>query len=162
MTIVLLRVDERLIHGQVVVGWGNQLRPTKYVVIDDELAASSWEQDLYKLAVPSKTDVAFLTRAEACEAIAEMKDDPEARIVMLLRTLDTARTLAQDGVLEGMVLNLGGLHHRDGCNALRGYLHLNEDDRQALADIKHHGLELVGQDLPSSPKVPIEELLGNG
>ena len=44
--IVLFRVDERLIHGQVVIGWGHELRPERYVVVDDDLAESPWEQEL--------------------------------------------------------------------------------------------------------------------
>ena len=51
MAIVLFRVDERLIPGQVVVGWGNQLHPDCFVVVDDDLAGSPWEQELYSLAL---------------------------------------------------------------------------------------------------------------
>ena len=52
MAIVLFRVDERLIHGQVVVGWGTRLHPNRIVVVDDDLAVSPWEQDLYTLGLP--------------------------------------------------------------------------------------------------------------
>ena len=45
MPVVLYRIDERLIHGQVVMGWGPQLAVEHYVVVDDELATSEWEQD---------------------------------------------------------------------------------------------------------------------
>ena len=48
MPIVLFRVDERLIHGQVVVGWGSKLRPDRFLVVDAALATSEWEQELYK------------------------------------------------------------------------------------------------------------------
>jgi PTS system mannose-specific IIB component/fructoselysine and glucoselysine-specific PTS system IIB component len=44
MSIVLFRVDERLIHGQVVVGWGAELHPDRIIVVDDEIAHSQWEQ----------------------------------------------------------------------------------------------------------------------
>jgi mannose/fructose/N-acetylgalactosamine-specific phosphotransferase system component IIB len=57
--IVLFRVDERLIHGQVVVGWGERLHMDRIVVVDDELAGSAWEQELYCLGVPSRWTRAF-------------------------------------------------------------------------------------------------------
>ena len=44
MAVLLYRVDERLIHGQGVVGWGTRLHPNRIVVVDDELALSEWEQ----------------------------------------------------------------------------------------------------------------------
>ena len=54
MTVVLYRIDERLIHGQVVIGWGTQLHPDSYLVVDDALAASDWEQELYVLGLPEQ------------------------------------------------------------------------------------------------------------
>ena len=60
MSIVLFRVDERLLHGQVVIGWGNQLRPDRYLVVDEKLTVSGWEQDLYRLGAAG-TEVQFVT-----------------------------------------------------------------------------------------------------
>jgi PTS system mannose-specific IIB component/fructoselysine and glucoselysine-specific PTS system IIB component len=56
MSIVLFRVDERLIHGQVVVGWGERLHIQQIVVVDDQLRESPWEQELYCLGVPPSVD----------------------------------------------------------------------------------------------------------
>jgi mannose/fructose/N-acetylgalactosamine-specific phosphotransferase system component IIB len=55
MPIVLFRVDERLIHGQVVVGWGGPLHADRIVVVDDAIAGSPWEQELYCLGVPPRS-----------------------------------------------------------------------------------------------------------
>ncbi len=44
MSLDLVRVDDRLIHGQVVVGWGRELKPDLVVLVDDEVAANEWEQ----------------------------------------------------------------------------------------------------------------------
>jgi mannose/fructose/N-acetylgalactosamine-specific phosphotransferase system component IIB len=59
MPIVLCRVDERLIHGQVVVGWGTNLHVRRIVVADDELADSAWEQELYRAGVPDEVRPSF-------------------------------------------------------------------------------------------------------
>jgi PTS system mannose-specific IIB component/fructoselysine and glucoselysine-specific PTS system IIB component len=59
MPIVLHRIDERLIHGQVVVGWGSQLHPDRIVVVDDDLSASTWEQELYVLGLPPEITAEF-------------------------------------------------------------------------------------------------------
>jgi mannose/fructose/N-acetylgalactosamine-specific phosphotransferase system component IIB len=59
MPVVLYRVDERLIHGQVVVGWGARLSPDRIVVVDDDIAASDWEQELYMLGLPPQIEGRF-------------------------------------------------------------------------------------------------------
>ena len=52
MPIELYRIDDRLIHGQVVVGWGQPLSLRFIVLVDDEVASSDWEQELYRMGVP--------------------------------------------------------------------------------------------------------------
>ncbi len=57
MSIALFRIDDRLIHGQVVVGWGQPLHVGFIVLVDDAVRASPWEQDLYRMGVPSDVEV---------------------------------------------------------------------------------------------------------
>jgi mannose/fructose/N-acetylgalactosamine-specific phosphotransferase system component IIB len=69
VAIVLFRVDDRLIHGQVVVGWGRPLGVNRVVLVDDQVAASAWEQDLYRMAVTSDIEVEFVTVAQAASRL---------------------------------------------------------------------------------------------
>ena len=57
VAIELYRIDDRLIHGQVVVGWGQPLDLGFIVLVDDEVAGSEWEQELYRMGVPPEMDV---------------------------------------------------------------------------------------------------------
>ena len=59
MPIALFRIDDRLIHGQVVVGWGQPLELRYIVLVDDEVADSEWEQELYRMGVPPEMTVFF-------------------------------------------------------------------------------------------------------
>ena len=65
MTLVLYRIDDRLIHGQVVVGWGQPLDLRFIVLVDDEVASSDWEQELYRMGVPPEMEVHFHSATEA-------------------------------------------------------------------------------------------------
>ena len=65
MAIVLCRVDDRLVHGQVVIGWGRPLGIDLIMLVDDTVAASAWEQELYRMAVSPEIEVRFVTVAEA-------------------------------------------------------------------------------------------------
>src|SRR5690606_4664858 len=69
VTLALARVDDRLIHGQVVIGWGRPLGASFVVLVDDAVRASEWEQELYRLAAPPEVEVIFASVAEAAAAL---------------------------------------------------------------------------------------------
>jgi mannose/fructose/N-acetylgalactosamine-specific phosphotransferase system component IIB len=70
MSVVLTRVDDRLIHGQVVVGWAQALRAQRIALVDDAVSASPWEQELTIVLVPDvPTVVRLCARAPAVERV---------------------------------------------------------------------------------------------
>jgi mannose/fructose/N-acetylgalactosamine-specific phosphotransferase system component IIB len=159
MPIVLFRVDERLIHGQVVVGWGGPLHADRVVVIDDELAASPWEQELYCLGVPPEIEAQFLDVEQARGHLPAWKSDPR-RTVVLVRDVASAERVARGGLLAGEEVNLGGIHHAAGREQVLPYLHLRPDERAQLQAIAAAGARVSARDLPASRRVPLEELTG--
>lgn len=159
MPIVLMRVDERLIHGQVVVGWGGSLRVDRMIVVDDELASSGWEQELYCLGVPEDVEASFVDVDEARRSLQGWRSDT-ARVVVLVRDLATLRRLAEGGALRGQPVNLGGIHHSEGRRRVLPYLFLNPEEEEVLARIAADGAEISAQDLPASRGVPLDQLLG--
>ena len=162
MPIVLFRVDERLIHGQVVVGWGGPLHVERIVVVDDDIAASPWEQELYCLGVPPEIEASFVDVPEARGMLASWRGDPR-RTVVLVRDLATVARIAADGVLRGEEVNLGGIHHTVGRDRVLPYLFLSPDERSALRTLADgEGVHLFARDLPGSRRVPLDELLAEG
>ena len=159
MPIVLHRVDERLIHGQVVVGWGGHLRPDRYLVVDRLLAASQWEQELYTLGVPEEAEAEFVTPAEGRSRLPDWNAS-ELRSILLTRDLATMLDLARDGLLGGETVNLGGLHLRKGREEVLPYLFLDPTDREQLKEMAAEGVLISAQDLPGSSKTSLEHLLG--
>ncbi len=79
MPILLCRVDDRLVHGQVVIGWGRPLGIERIVLVDDTVAASQWEQDLYRMAVAPEIELLFTTIAEAPRSSTNGGQAPAAR-----------------------------------------------------------------------------------
>jgi PTS system mannose-specific IIB component/fructoselysine and glucoselysine-specific PTS system IIB component len=159
MGIVLYRVDERLIHGQVVLGWGRRLHPERYVVVDEELAEAEWEQELYRLSVDGEAEILFLTVEGARAALPGLREDPVAT-VLLTRDVFHMQRLALDGGLAGEEVNLGGIHHRPGRVAVQPYLHLDEAERDALRAIAAEGVRVTARDLPETARVSLENLIG--
>lgn len=159
MPILLYRVDDRLIHGQVVIGWGQQLRPERYLIVDDRLAESEWEQELYLLGLPEGVEAEFHAVSEAREHLEEWRRS-RLRSIVLLRELEAALRLAEGGTLEGESLNLGGIHHATGRVRVLSYVHLGDDDRAILREISAAGVEISARDLPGSDRVSLSRLLG--
>lgn len=161
MPIQLYRVDDRLIHGQVIVGWGNRLDPDRYVVVDDPLAGADWEQELYALGVPGGTAVEFKTVEEARGSLEEWSES-SLDTVVLLRNLESAVRLADGGALRGSELNLGGIHHKPGSTRVLPYLYLDDQDRKRLRTLMGRGVEVSARDLPGSSRVPVNQILAPG
>jgi PTS system mannose-specific IIB component/fructoselysine and glucoselysine-specific PTS system IIB component len=151
-------VDERLIHGQVVIAWGSQLNPARYLIVDDELATSQWEQELYRLSVPEGVPAEFESGAQAVQLLPAWQSE-EVRSVLLTRDVTTMLNLAQAGLLEGVSVNLGGIHHAPGRTQVRSYIYLDEGDRKRLLRLEELGVTVYARDLPDSVRVPLSTLL---
>ncbi len=158
MPVVLYRVDERLIHGQVVIGWGSHLRPGRFVVADDQLAESDWEQELYRLGAGG-AEVIFVTGAQARRDLAGW-DEGDLRTVLLTRDLETMLEVGRDGALEGKTVNVGGIHHAPGREEVLTYVHLTEEHREAIRALEAAGARVVARDLPDAHATPLLPLVG--
>jgi len=160
MSIRLFRVDERLIHGQVVIGWGRRLHPRRFVVVDDVLATSEWEQELYRLAVDDEADVRFLDVDSACEVLPALLAD-EVPTILLTSDIDTMGRLAAGRVMEGETVNIGGLHPAPGRRSVRRWLNLGAEDEAGLRALSEAGVEVEGRALPDEPGVPLDAMLSS-
>ncbi|MFP4622758.1 MAG: PTS system mannose/fructose/N-acetylgalactosamine-transporter subunit IIB [Gemmatimonadota bacterium] len=158
MSVVLFRVDERLIHGQVVVGWGGRLRPDRIVVVDDELAGSRWEQELYSMGIPPELTAEFVTVGRAVERLPDWQSGAE-RVILLTRDVATMNRLARSGLLRGEEVNIGGIHHAPGRRQVLRYVFLSEDDRALLLELAGRGATVVARDVPGARGVGIDELV---
>jgi PTS system mannose-specific IIB component/fructoselysine and glucoselysine-specific PTS system IIB component len=161
MSVALFRVDERLIHGQVVVGWGSQLHPQLIVVVDDELAESDWEQELYCLGLPPEVATHFLTVEQARDAVPGWLKDA-TRMIVLTRDVSTMSRLARGGLLRGVEVNIGGLHHAPGRREVLPYVFLSAAETESLRELASEGAQVSARDLPGSRRVDLGHLLRTG
>ena len=160
MSIVLFRVDERLIHGQVVVGW-SQLHADRIIVVDDTLAGSGWEQELYTLGLPNELAAEFVTLDDARVNLPEWRTSGH-RIILLTRDVKTMRALARGGLLRGADINIGGIHHATGRRQILPYVYLSADEAEAVTELSDEGASVNARDLPASRRVDLNELLRGG
>jgi D-glucosaminate PTS system EIIB component len=156
VTLVLYRIDDRLIHGQVVVGWGQPLDIGFLVLVDDEVATSDWEQELYRMGVPPEMEVFFHTVRDAPSCLEKYRSDVRSGI-LLTGDIDSMQRLVADGGITAV--NVGGIHHRAGRTQRLRYVFLNPDEERALRDLATHGVAVTAQDVPGARPVPLDDLL---
>ncbi|WP_396219410.1 PTS system mannose/fructose/N-acetylgalactosamine-transporter subunit IIB [Gemmatimonas sp.] len=160
MPIALYRIDDRLIHGQVVVGWGQPLELGFIVLVDDEVASSEWEQELYRMGVPPEMSVQFYTVIDAAAQLAELQQRPEPGIV-LVGDIGTMRRLVDHADGRIRAVNVGGVHYSPGRVQRLRFVFLTPAEEQGLRDIADLGVEVSAQDVPSARPVPLGELLAS-
>lgn len=158
MTIVLNRIDDRLIHGQVVVGWGQPLGVKFIVLVDDAVAESDWEQELYRMGVPPEMEVRFHSADEAARLLDGYRTEPRPGI-LLTGDIATMRRLVDHGGVRDV--NVGGIHHRAGRTQHLRYVFLTADEQASLRALAARGAVVTAQDVPAARAVPLEELLSS-
>lgn len=152
--IALVRVDNRLIHGQVVSTWIPWLHVGKVVVVDDEAAASPLMRAAMGMAVPPSADVQILGRNEVdWQPIL----DDKRRVLVLVRDVANAESLLDAGV-PIPALNLGNVHFGEGRKAVSASIFLSEAELDALGRIAARGVSVEARALPTDHALGLDEL----
>jgi mannose/fructose/N-acetylgalactosamine-specific phosphotransferase system component IIB len=157
MAIVLCRIDDRLIHGQVVIGWGRPLGINLIILVDDQVATSPWEQELYRMAVDPDIEVRFVTVAEANSHLREWQENGKRGLV-LTGDLDSMAALhaANPEIIHR--INLGGIHHRPGRRERLPFVYLTDQELRTLTALEAEGAVITAQDVPTSQPVALRNL----
>lgn len=158
MTVVLARIDDRLVHGQVVIGWGRPLDADLVVLVDAEVAANDWEQEIYRMAVPEGMEILFADAEHAARRLPAWEAS-QSRVVVLTGDVTTMAALQAAAPEVIRRINLGGLHHRAGRTEYLRYVYLDPEEVGALRALAAAGATISAQDLPGTPAVALERLL---
>jgi mannose/fructose/N-acetylgalactosamine-specific phosphotransferase system component IIB len=156
VTLILNRIDDRLIHGQVVVGWGQPFDVRFIVLVDDEVARSDWEQELYRMGTPPDMEVFFHTIESAIGALPAYRADERPGILLTGEVASMLRLVKEGGVRD---VNIGGIHHRtDRLQRLR-YVFLAPAEEDLLKQMAGLGAEVSARDVPAASPVDLATLL---
>jgi len=148
--IVLTRVDNRLIHGQVIEAWLPHLAVGRILVADDEAAHNALMQAAMRMAVPAgvKVDIAPVDQADFKGAAAD-----GVRTLVLLREVKSVAQARERG-LPATPLNLGNVHAGAGRKAVTRAVFLSDEEVRDLKQLQDGGMPVSFQ------AVPLEKPLG--
>lgn len=154
MAIVLARVDDRLVHGQITVGWVPHVHASRIIVVNDRLAADRLLAGIVA-AGGSGIPVEVLDTAEAARRFHARAWEPEAVIVLFESLRDAQRAL--EAGLAFVRLNLGGCRHETGKLCLREGITLDAEDCDVLRELTGRGVEIDVRLMPRDRACPLPE-----
>lgn len=155
--IVLARIDDRLIHGQVIEGWVTFLKATCIVVADDRVAGDQRQCSIMRVIVPGGLKLFIGGVEDMCRLLTRPETERERVIVLFSRPADAVRA-CELGLTVG-TMNIGGLHYGPGKCKLLDVLSVDEEDRQALLQLMGRGVKVEVQTVPTERPTPLEKVL---
>ena len=156
MPVLLYRIDDRLVHGQVVIGWGKPMGIGLIVLVDDTVVESEWEQELYRMGMPPEIALECCSLSQAVARAGAWRVDARKSIVLTAEVATMVTLCRAIASVERIVL--GGLHHKPGRSARLPYVYLTDDELRLLDGLAAEGVKIEAQDLPTSAPIPLSAL----
>lgn len=155
--IVLARVDNRLVHGQVGVVWTAASGTNLLLVANNEAARNELQQSLMSATAESSgVGIRFWTLQKTIDTI--HKAAPRQKIFIVMQTPEDALVLVEGGV-PIRKLDIGNMHYSEGKTKLSNKVFADEKDKQAFRSLIEFGVDVYLQELPNDKKIAVKELI---
>ncbi len=151
MGLMLVRIDDRLIHGQVVEGWCKHCRINHIVVCNDTVARDEMQRTLLSLAVPSEIKISIYSIKQALKEIPSLENE-KGNVMLLLSSPQDALRLVRKG-LKVKTINVGGMHYSPGKVQVQKAISLGDDDLNAFEELDKLGVILEARIVPTDTKI---------
>lgn len=159
LNILLTRIDNRLVHGQVGITWTKSTGANLIVVVDDEAANDDVQQQLMKMTAESSgADIRFFTVEKTISVIHKASD--RQKIFIVCKTPEIVRKLVDGGVPVDK-LNVGNMHSSLGKRQITKKVYVDDKDMEDLKYLKEKGIDIFIQDVPDDTKIPIDNFINS-
>ena len=154
MPIIFARVDDRLIHGQVVQAWLPELNIDEVLIACPQGKKGTLNEGLLRLCLPYEYELEILEAPAAVRHAAQSKQ----RIFLLLENLEAFADLVKEG-LQIKSVNIGGMHFKENAQKLAEHVFLDANDKRLLKLISDLGISVETRAVPNGVSISIREVL---
>lgn len=154
MPVIFARVDDRLIHGQIVQAWLPELNIDEVVIPCAKGQERDINKNLLRLSLPFEYVLTILEPSSCVRYITQSTK----RILLLLASLQDLKPLLEDG-LHIKSLNIGGMHFKEHAQKLAENVFLNQQDRVTLQILNDLGIDIETRAVPSSKSISLKEIV---
>lgn len=156
MAIEFVRIDDRLIHGQVVTTWVKEYEIEQILIINDIIAQDEIQKNVFKMMAPQGVKIQTFGVEQFADIV---KNNPIKRRTMILCTVPKdVLTLIQSGVAIGS-LNIGGMKFAEGRKQLTKAVSVTEEEIENIKEILAAGIDVYVQMVPSDGKQDIRNMI---
>lgn len=155
--IVLTRIDDRLIHGQVMTAWVKETRGNQILIIDDEVAKDDFMRDILVMSAPAGIDIQVKTVEEAIPFVKNIPDT-DKKVIILVKGPQVIDTLLENGcAIKTMIV--GGMGAKAGRKVLYKNISASDEERQLFRKIINAGVKVIIHVIPAQKSVELEKYL---
>ena len=153
--IILARIDNRLLHGQVATQWTKAIGANLILVANDEVAGNKMRQGLMDMAAPNGVDTRYWTIQKTIDTIHKAAD--RQKIFIIIESPEDALRLVEGGVPIKKV-NVGNMHMSEGKRQVAGVVAVDDNDINAFKALREHGIDLEIRKVPTEATESVEKL----
>lgn len=155
--IVHVRIDDRLIHGQVATRWTAETKATRILIPNDKVAVDDTQKQILRMAAPSGVNTSIITVQKASENITSGKYSSQRVLLVAKSPIDILK-LIEAGV-DIKQINVGNMAKRDGTTQIKKSISILPEEREAFEKLLAKGIEITAQMVPDEKAPLLSELL---
>ena len=151
---VHIRIDDRLIHGQVATRWATGLKVNRLMIIDDQVAVNETEKSVLRMAAPAGVNTSIL---QFDKAVANIKNGNYAgqRVMLVVKSPVILVKMMEAGI-QLLSVNVGNMSNRPGTTQYKKSVSMTDEEKGAVEKLLQAGIIVTAQMVPDEPDVIIE------
>ena len=155
--IIHIRIDDRLIHGQVAARWSTGLGASRIMVANDEVAADEMQKGILRMVAPPGIATSIISKEKAATNILAGKYANQ-KVLLVLKSPKDALDLMDRG-LEIKEINVGNMAKRDNTVQIKKSLSITKEELENFEELMNRGVRLIARMVPDESEVLLENFL---
>ena len=155
--IIHIRIDDRLIHGQVAARWSTGLGASRIMVANDEVAADEMQKGILRMVAPPGIATSIISKKKAATNILAEKYANQ-KVLLVLKSPKDALDLMDRG-LEIKEINVGNMAKRDNTVQIKKSLSITKEEFEDFKELMNRGVRLTARMVPDETEVLLENFL---
>ncbi|CAM2778377.1 MULTISPECIES: PTS system mannose/fructose/N-acetylgalactosamine-transporter subunit IIB [Dellaglioa] len=152
-----IRIDDRLIHGQVATMWTNKLGVSRIMVINDEVSKNDIQKSVLRMAAPSNVSTSLISKDTAFKNIQSGKYKGQSVLIIVKSPLDLLE-LSNRGMDIGAI-NVGNMSAKDNTRVIRPSISVTPEEEEALIELINRKIEVTAIMTPDDSKILLKDYL---
>ncbi|HEL2592259.1 PTS sugar transporter subunit IIB [Streptococcus suis] len=156
MTISFVRIDDRLVHGQVVTTWLKKYDIEQVIIVNDDIVQDKTRQTILKLSAPTGLKIIFFSIDRFVEVL---KTVPINKTTMLIYTNPQDVYRSVEGGLKLSYLNVGQMSKREDNTKITGGVAISSKDKEYFKKLVEKGIRVEIQMVPNDKVTMLEKFI---